>query len=275
MTLKAQETERQVCFDDMGDLRLEVGPKRSPYIVCSRSLARASSVFKKMLYGGYGESKPQGNEQWVVQLPDDNPRAMRLLLNIIHGRFNNMIPPQTENCLFEVAIMTDKYALTHLLGPWAQSWLDRLCTDKPRDDSETRIWIARELGDYGTFQAEHDNLVLTSRWQHDLEGHAIHRESGGLVDEWGIRLDSYIMLNSIGIIGTSSNNLADYRFYANLSVLQTISQRHELHFSSRSWPQLRSSSIISQVPERRGRPGARWPTTRSSSRKASSARLSS
>jgi hypothetical protein len=72
-----------------------------------------------MLYGGYGESKPQGNEQWVVQLPEDNPRAMRLLLNIIHGRFNNMISPQTENCFFEVAIMTDKYALTHLLGPWA------------------------------------------------------------------------------------------------------------------------------------------------------------
>lgn len=107
-------------FDPRGDLILEVGPNNASYLVCSRSISRASPVFDKMLFGGFAESKPEADGEWRIQLPEDDPAAMRLLLNIIHGRFADVIAPATEKLLFDVTVLTDKYSLTHILRPWAQ-----------------------------------------------------------------------------------------------------------------------------------------------------------
>ncbi|KAK7991505.1 nuclear pore protein-like protein [Apiospora saccharicola] len=50
--------------------------------VSSRTLARASSVWKMMLFGGFAESKPKEGD-WIVSLPDDSSEAMSTLLGIV------------------------------------------------------------------------------------------------------------------------------------------------------------------------------------------------
>lgn len=134
-------------LDADGDLLLKVGTTkctamptfaRGPHFhdvaftfrVCSRTLARASPVWKRMLFGGFAESKPNEGD-WIVGLPDDSPEAMSTLLGILYAKFdgvpllNHLI---TTKDLFNITVLTDKYDLTHILRPWAKVWLDCLGT---------------------------------------------------------------------------------------------------------------------------------------------------
>lgn len=73
-------------FDEDGDLQLEVGQGASKkiFLVCSRSLSRVSKPLKAMLYGDLAESKPRNqDDQWKVNLPEDNATAFIPILRII------------------------------------------------------------------------------------------------------------------------------------------------------------------------------------------------
>ncbi|KAI0144673.1 hypothetical protein GGR57DRAFT_481649 [Xylariaceae sp. FL1272] len=126
------------------------------YMVDSRALARASPVWKKLLYGGYAESKPANAltaSDWVVELPEDHPIAIETLLNIIHGNFG-LSPTIDEDVLFEVTVLTNKYFLTRSLRPWACTWMDfigktfkKQCHNPDPDfQFDNLLWIAWELG---------------------------------------------------------------------------------------------------------------------------------
>ncbi|OIW22434.1 hypothetical protein CONLIGDRAFT_638350 [Coniochaeta ligniaria NRRL 30616] len=187
-----------VYFDPDGELHLEVGSEKVAYVVCPRSLARASPVFKRMLYGGFAEARPaDGN--WRVQLPDDNPEALALLLNIVHGHFDKIPMGMREIELYEATVLTNKYDMTHTLRPWAQHWLKELPKTK-REIPAHRIWIAWEMGDSNLFKTEVDFLQLYCSLNAD----------GDLVDNTKTRtpLRSFVMLESLGI----SEALAETRF---------------------------------------------------------------
>jgi len=79
-----------IVFDDEADLRLEVseGDKRASFMACSRTLGKASPVFKKMLFGSFSESKPATGD-WVVHLPDEIIQALTLVMHIIHLNFED------------------------------------------------------------------------------------------------------------------------------------------------------------------------------------------
>lgn len=177
-------------FDAHGDLRLVVGEQKAVSLVCSRSLARASKIFNAMLYGDSAESKPAGPGDWRVELPDDDPYALFYLLNIIHGRFDRVSTSISEENLREITILSDKYDLTHILRPWAESWLSTI-PGGARKDNSTRIWIAWELGDFKLFSQECENLLLSSSTDSD----------GNLIEDFGKRLDSYLMLANLDILG--------------------------------------------------------------------------
>ncbi|KAB5545661.1 hypothetical protein GE09DRAFT_1243407 [Coniochaeta sp. 2T2.1] len=129
----------RVVFDDEGDLQLKVGRRKITLVVCSKSLARTSPVFKKMLFGGLAESKPAGDVEWVVELPEDDINGMHLLMHIVHGnlekvpkkmsdslRFCNA-PEDVSTVLRGITCTADKYDMVRLLHPWADAWLDEGC----------------------------------------------------------------------------------------------------------------------------------------------------
>lgn len=141
----------RVDIDRDGDLTLVVGPEHRRFLVCSRSLSRASPVFKRMLYGNsqWQESRPKDPSQlpWVVKLPEENHDSTKTLLEIIHSRFVHV--PSTcgkIEDLYEILVVADKYGMTKLLRPWVQGWVTSLT---PLQDNEA-IWhalgVATELG---------------------------------------------------------------------------------------------------------------------------------
>ncbi|KAI1269109.1 hypothetical protein F5Y18DRAFT_176821 [Xylariaceae sp. FL1019] len=130
------------------------------YMVDSRALARASPVWKELLYGENAKSKPANAStasDWVVELPEDNPFAMEALLDIVHGNFGLTPPPGIaidEGELFELTVLTNKYSLTRSIQPWARTWMDFVSetfedqSEEPHSDYQfyQLLWIAWELG---------------------------------------------------------------------------------------------------------------------------------
>jgi hypothetical protein len=145
-------------YDDDGDLRLIVGPDRREYVVCSRAVARASHVWKKMLYGRFAEAKPKEGE-WAVELPEDDAEAVGAFMNIIHFRFDSF-PGRSDltiKFLFQLAIIADKYDVTHLLRPWSSHWKSSLLQTAKKQFDLRFLWISwalghRELFTYMTFE---------------------------------------------------------------------------------------------------------------------------
>lgn len=157
-----------VTFDDHGDLRLVVGEggAKRTFVVCSRSLARASKVFKTMLYGGFAESNPQ-QPDWTVELPEDDPQALSTILHIVHGPFNAIPTAITRDELYQVSIFTDKYDMTCVLQPWAKKWvepyLNKWASDGVKiayeEGDELWIWIGWELGSTSLFTRSLNELI--------------------------------------------------------------------------------------------------------------------
>ena len=184
-------------FDQHGDLRLVVGEEKAVSLVCSRALARASpTFFNTLLYGNFAEAKGRQNGDWRIDLPEDDPHALCLLLNIIHGRFERVPDQLSEDHLYRVIVLTDKYGLAHILRPWVRSWLN--LSPKNTDSAVHMAWIAWELGDHGLF-----SRACTYLLNHSHVGPA-----GDLTDANGFLLDSLDVTAHMDIDGTL--RLADH-----------------------------------------------------------------
>ncbi|KAK4158454.1 nuclear pore protein-like protein [Chaetomidium leptoderma] len=159
-------------MDPRGDLKLRVGteqeeendskPSLRCFLVCSRTLARVSPVFDRMLNGSFAEAKqPQDDgkdcQQWVVNLPDDKPSAMELFLDIAHGHLQKAPRALSMHELYDLTALTHFYDATPILVPWIRPWIHTLrdATSGP-DDSDAvpkMIWISWVLGHRQMFEA--------------------------------------------------------------------------------------------------------------------------
>ncbi|RYP37003.1 hypothetical protein DL767_003158 [Monosporascus sp. MG133] len=169
-----------IAIDADGDLHLTVGQHQHrravTYVVCSKALSRSSPVFKRLLYGGFAESKkPEAGGQWTVCLPEDEPAPMKIILNIAHGRFDQVpIKWDTVKDLYLLTVLTDKYDLTHLLRPWAQGWMRAIRTTydeekegkwsyPPSEIAPQCLWIAWELGGEDSAELLVNDIAYGSR----------------------------------------------------------------------------------------------------------------
>jgi hypothetical protein len=113
-------------MDPDGDLLLRVGAElpgvqTTDFRVCSAAMRRASPVWKSMLFGPWSEAKPRrGN--WVVNLPEDNPAPLLVILTIIHGRFSDVPRGMWIPQLYDVLVVLDKYDLMGIIQPWYRYW---------------------------------------------------------------------------------------------------------------------------------------------------------
>ncbi|RYP11059.1 hypothetical protein DL764_000287 [Monosporascus ibericus] len=150
--------------------------KAVTYIVCSKTLSRSSPFFKRLLYGGFVESKKlEAGGQWTVYLPEDEPAPMKTILNVAHGRFDQVpIKWGTVEDLYLLTVLTDKYDLTHLLRPWAQRWMQAIrrsyedekggvWSGSPSEVAPQCLWIAWELGDEDSVELLVNDIAYGSR----------------------------------------------------------------------------------------------------------------
>ncbi|KAI0377600.1 hypothetical protein F5Y04DRAFT_173441 [Hypomontagnella monticulosa] len=152
-------SEPSVEFDQRGDLRLRVGPANetssTSFLVCSRTMARISPVFDRMLYGSFAEAKPTDAENWVVDLPEDDPASLAIIVRIAHGHFNEVPRILTIERLYTLTTLTHYYDATPILTPWVDTWLNSV-DDILRDSNILMpkfLWVAWELGQKVLFKA--------------------------------------------------------------------------------------------------------------------------
>jgi hypothetical protein len=159
-------------IDHVGDLTLIVGnttckegateptpdnKKPVSFVVSAKILCQASSVFKKVLFGGLAEMQtPSNSAEWIVRLPKDNPKAMSILLNIMHLHFEKVFPIDevTFEAVYNITVLTAKYDIDHLLRPWASLWMNALRKRKGINyvNRQRRLWIAWRLGHLVSFE---------------------------------------------------------------------------------------------------------------------------
>ncbi|KAJ5017600.1 hypothetical protein K4K57_008197 [Colletotrichum sp. SAR 10_99] len=158
-----------VSFDPNGDLYLHVGAgveeKTKTYFVCSKALARASTVFRKMLYGGFAESGHSDVDHgWTVDLPEDRQQPMEMMLNIVHGAFEK-VPEKIELTeLYTFLVVTEKYDATNITRPWAKGWMEGVKTSM---QNPLLLGVAYELGDYQTFNAMAMKIATECHLDHE------------------------------------------------------------------------------------------------------------
>ena len=109
----------------------------------SKHLALASSVFKAILVGNFKESAVLRSVGTMdLPFPDDDPAALLMLLNIIHGRTKEIPLKIDLDMLTRIAIVVDKYRLRTRVEILSRIWIDRLKSSIPHHWTEdVRRWI--------------------------------------------------------------------------------------------------------------------------------------
>ncbi|KAF5633628.1 hypothetical protein F25303_9057 [Fusarium sp. NRRL 25303] len=129
MTSPGASSPDIIVFDDSGDLWLTVGSVSSSKIlhVDSNTLCRASEVFRAMLRGHFSDSKPANDlHRWEVKLPEDDPEAFVVLMDIVHANFDHAPLNLRPQELYNICVLTNKYDMTKTLRPMATAWYQRL-----------------------------------------------------------------------------------------------------------------------------------------------------
>ncbi|KAI1388136.1 uncharacterized protein F4822DRAFT_430892 [Hypoxylon trugodes] len=156
-----------VVIDPDGDLCLTVGRRNAiTFIVCPKALARASPVWKKLLYGGFAESvQPDkaGGEKWTVALPDDDPKILRVILDIIHYHFDRVpgrVGFEDEN---ETSGKTITFSNLYKLTKWEDDLFKNGHLGSLNNaDVERLAWVSWELGYKLKFQIVAKYLIKNS-----------------------------------------------------------------------------------------------------------------
>lgn len=157
-----------VIMDYRGDLILRVGAahgNETTFKTCSRTLSRASPVFDRMLYGDFSESKANSTTNdgtWSVDLPSDNPAAMKVFLSICHAAFSKVPRVLSVDELYDITVLTNYWDATLMLRPWIVGWMASV--EEIISDANTlhpkMLWISWELGRKRTFEVTVDRMLM-------------------------------------------------------------------------------------------------------------------
>ena len=148
-------------LDPEGDLRLEIGPSFASFQVDSRSLARASAVWRNGLFGDAARTERVQGRPWIIQLPDDDETALSILLGIAHGVLPRSPGRYQPNEIYHLTIAAAKFDMIQLLAPWAESWCSPLIGLR-LEDFESIVQCLRigwELGHAGLYDFMAKSIV--------------------------------------------------------------------------------------------------------------------
>ncbi|KAF6820064.1 hypothetical protein CPLU01_12892 [Colletotrichum plurivorum] len=145
----------EIPIDPDGDLILRAGSElegaEKAFRVCSNAMRRSSVVWKKMLFGPFKESKP-GSGPWIVDLPEDDPRGLEVLLRIIQTNYSKDPPKLSLTELYHLMQLANKYDMISIIPPaTASTWVQVVKNLSAKDTAKGSVlakvlYIAWELG---------------------------------------------------------------------------------------------------------------------------------
>lgn len=144
--------------------------------VSSHALSQLSPVFRAMFFGLFREA-----DQEIVELPDDDPEAMKTLLHIAHLQFGpvyevidrNRRKPDDHRLLddvYRITVVANKYLAVAQLRPWVSGWTSALLPFvrskwtadhgcERLGEMEKLLFVSSELGSYSIYEVAFSNLA--------------------------------------------------------------------------------------------------------------------
>ena len=123
-----------------------------------------------------------------VSFEDDDPPALRILLDIAHLNFNQIPKRLDFVTLLKISVLCDKYDTVRLVTPWIRKWTESLKEQVYAPGHEEWLFIAWTFGDVNTYTLLTHDLVLGSRASYD----------GTLLGKTGLPIGQYMPPEAIG-----------------------------------------------------------------------------
>ena len=171
MTLDLPPKVATIQFDVDGDILLLLSSSEGSarFQVSSNALCLASPVFRAMLgaKSKFKESKDlqeqKGSESPLeITLSDDDPKALAIILRIIHHQLGYVPALLAEENLWEIAILVDKYDLGDTAKIWANLWVKPYLTSESSYFAGDRgISLAYVLNNEDLFKRISKDIILT------------------------------------------------------------------------------------------------------------------
>lgn len=111
--------------------------------VSSKHLSLVSPVFARLMKGQFAESLSLRSAGTIeVPLPGDDPLALQIICNIIHGHFRKVPRKVDIGLLTQIAILIDKYALHEIAEMCTDMWFQKLEEEIPQTwNEELMPWL--------------------------------------------------------------------------------------------------------------------------------------
>jgi len=159
-----------VQFDPDGDVILVIPQKRTVrFQVNSHSLCLASSVFRAMLginasfkEGSALRNRNASSPPINITLEDDEPKALAVLLRIVHHQYDWIPRTLDVSQLYQVAIVCDKYDMRDVLGLWLDQWIPLATQCGGKIVGDQWLYIAYTFGREALFTQLSRDLIITS-----------------------------------------------------------------------------------------------------------------
>jgi len=188
-------------FDHEGDVLLILlsASGIARFRVNSNILCIASPVFRAML-GANSKFKERAalsartptSEPLELSLPDDDPKALVVILRVIHLQYDWVPPSLDENQLYKIAVICDKYDMRQSLEVWLAKWISPLVDPPAKPISGDKwLFIAYAFGRQDLFSRLTKDLILQCRSDEDgnllLNGNTLSEHiPGRIVGEWDL-----------------------------------------------------------------------------------------
>lgn len=87
--------------------------------------------------GGFLEGRELAQNGIVdISLPDDDPDALKIILQIVHVRHRDVPQKIVMDLMLKVLILADKYQMVGCLAGYTKSWLQGIGIDPDEDEPE-------------------------------------------------------------------------------------------------------------------------------------------
>ena len=161
--------QQEIIYDAEGDIALIVGQGQThKFQLSSKLLALTSAIWKDLI----ASVKEAGLS--TIYLPNDDPVAMTLLLQIVHLQFTVLPQYITFQELYSIARLSQKYQVYKLFLPFAWRWTEPFIREDLDPEQTEWILISWEFCIEYIFKQWLNHLSLNAK--KDEDGCTVYRD---------------------------------------------------------------------------------------------------
>ncbi|KAH7020801.1 uncharacterized protein B0I36DRAFT_367285 [Microdochium trichocladiopsis] len=154
-----------IYLDGLGDLTVRVAYNNTTtdLLVCSRTLARASKYFSKLLYGDYAESKwKAGTGDWVVAMHEVEPQMLAKLLRFLHthdqAQLQSFTAPEVSDAVCVIDYLRCERSFSSVVTSYWSSRIRDQLNAEPEQNCNILLHASLHLGLSDQFTTLMDRL---------------------------------------------------------------------------------------------------------------------